>query len=31
VGFISLAEFADYLAPFGIFIVRGENGKWSSP
>ncbi len=31
VGFISLAEFADYLAPFGIFIVRGENGVWSSP
>jgi NAD(P)-dependent dehydrogenase (short-subunit alcohol dehydrogenase family) len=30
VGFISLAEFADHLAPFGIFIVRGENGAWSS-
>src|SRR5262249_731321 len=31
VGFISLAEFADYLAPFSIFIVRGENRVWSSP
>lgn len=28
VGFISLAEFAEYLAPFGIFGVRGENGNW---
>jgi|SRR6266851_3561495 len=31
VGFIRLAEFADYLAPFSIFIVRGENGVWTSP
>jgi hypothetical protein len=31
VGFIRLAEFADYLAQFGIFIVRGENGVWSAP
>jgi saccharopine dehydrogenase-like NADP-dependent oxidoreductase len=31
IGFIRLAEFVDYLAPFGIFIVRGENGVWSSP
>jgi saccharopine dehydrogenase-like NADP-dependent oxidoreductase len=31
VGFIRLAEFAAYLAPFGIFIVRGENGVWSAP
>jgi len=31
VGFISLAEYAQYLAPFGIFIVRGENGVWASP
>ncbi|MCI0376274.1 MAG: saccharopine dehydrogenase NADP-binding domain-containing protein [Gemmataceae bacterium] len=30
VGFISLAQFAEYLAPFGIFVVRGENGSWSS-
>ncbi len=28
VGFLSLAEFAAHLAPFGIFIVRGENGTW---
>jgi hypothetical protein len=31
VGFLSLAEFADYLAPFGIFLVRGEGGGWSAP
>jgi NAD(P)-dependent dehydrogenase (short-subunit alcohol dehydrogenase family) len=30
VGFIHLHEFVDYLAPFGIFVVRGENGVWSS-
>ena len=30
VGFLSLSEFADYLAPFSIFVVRGENGVWSS-
>jgi hypothetical protein len=30
-GFLSLAEFAAYLAPFGIFAVRGEDGVWSSP
>jgi NAD(P)-dependent dehydrogenase (short-subunit alcohol dehydrogenase family) len=30
VGFIGLAEFAEYLAPFGIFVVRGENGVWAS-
>jgi hypothetical protein len=30
VGFITLAEFADYLAPFGIGVVRGENGVWRS-
>lgn len=29
VGFVSLAEFAEYLAPFGIFVVRGENGVWA--
>jgi hypothetical protein len=27
-GFLSLAEFADHLAPFGIFVVRGEGGRW---
>ena len=31
VGFISLKEFADHLAPFGISVVRGENGVWSAP
>ena len=30
VGFITLAEFAEYLAPFSIFTVRGENGVWLS-
>jgi hypothetical protein len=30
VGFIQLAEFIDYLAPFGIFAVQGENGVWAS-
>jgi hypothetical protein len=29
IGLINLAEFADYLAPFGIFIVLGEDGQWS--
>ena len=28
VGFLSLKEFVDYLEPFGIFVVRGENGVW---
>jgi hypothetical protein len=31
VGFIRLAEFAEYLAAFDIFVVRGENGVWSGP
>jgi NAD(P)-dependent dehydrogenase (short-subunit alcohol dehydrogenase family) len=31
VGYLSLAEFADYLAQFGIFVVRGENGVWTYP
>lgn len=30
IGFINLKEFADYLAPFGISIVHGENGEWPS-
>jgi saccharopine dehydrogenase-like NADP-dependent oxidoreductase len=30
-GFIRLAEFAEFLAPFHIEIVRGENGVWKSP
>jgi NAD(P)-dependent dehydrogenase (short-subunit alcohol dehydrogenase family) len=29
VGLIQLTEFADFLAPFGIFLVRGEHGGWS--
>jgi saccharopine dehydrogenase-like NADP-dependent oxidoreductase len=29
-GFIRLAEFAEFLAPFHIDIVRGENGRWNS-
>lgn len=29
-GFLGLAEFTEYLAPFGIFVVRGENGAWAS-
>jgi hypothetical protein len=28
-GFISLVEFADHLAQFGIRVVRGENEVWS--
>jgi hypothetical protein len=31
VGFIRLAEFADHLAAFDIFVVRGENGAWPAP
>jgi hypothetical protein len=30
IGFISLAEFADYLAPFSISLARSEHGVWSS-
>jgi hypothetical protein len=29
VGLISLAELEEHLAPFGISLVRGENGVWS--
>lgn len=29
IGLVSLREFAEYLAPFGIFVVRGEDGVWS--
>jgi hypothetical protein len=31
VGLLSLAEFAAYLEPFGIFVVRGNGGRWSGP
>lgn len=30
VGFITLTEFAEYLAPFGITLARQENGIWST-
>lgn len=30
VGFLSVTEFASHLKPFGIFLVRGENGNWLS-
>jgi hypothetical protein len=28
IGFISLAEFSEFLAPFEIFVAHGENGRW---
>lgn len=27
-GFLSLADFAEYLAPYEIFVTHGENGTW---
>jgi hypothetical protein len=30
IGFIELAEFAEHLKPFDVFVVRGKNGKWVS-
>lgn len=30
VGFICLADFAEFLARFGVFTVRGQNGMWIS-
>lgn len=30
VGFLKLAEFAEFLAPYNIFLVRGEGGVWAS-
>jgi hypothetical protein len=30
VRFLSLTDFVDYLAPFGIFVAYGENGAWTS-
>jgi hypothetical protein len=27
-GFVSLTEFAEHLAPYSIFVARGENGRW---
>jgi hypothetical protein len=29
IGFLSLAEFAEYLQPFSIFLVDGQNGAWA--
>jgi NAD(P)-dependent dehydrogenase (short-subunit alcohol dehydrogenase family) len=29
VGFLNLKEFIDYLSPFGIFLVHGDNGRWT--
>jgi hypothetical protein len=28
VGFITLAEFAEFLAPYDIFVAHGESGSW---
>ncbi len=28
-GFLGLAEFAEFLAPFNIFVAHGENGTWA--
>jgi NAD(P)-dependent dehydrogenase (short-subunit alcohol dehydrogenase family) len=28
VGFLSLSEYAEFLAPYRIFVVRGEGGAW---
>jgi hypothetical protein len=30
-GYLSLAEFADFLAPHDIFLARGEDGVWAAP
>jgi saccharopine dehydrogenase-like NADP-dependent oxidoreductase len=30
IGFLSLAEFAEFLAPHDIFVARGENGVWAA-
>jgi saccharopine dehydrogenase-like NADP-dependent oxidoreductase len=29
-GFVSLAEFAEHLAPFSIFVAQGEKGVWTA-
>ena len=28
IGFLSLAEFSEFLSPYNIFVVQGENGAW---
>jgi hypothetical protein len=30
VGFLALADYAEFLAPYDIVVVRGENGVWAS-
>jgi saccharopine dehydrogenase-like NADP-dependent oxidoreductase len=30
VGFLNLAECAAFLAPYNIFVVHGENGRWQA-
>ena len=29
IGFLSLADFSEFLAPFNIFVVRGKDGMWT--
>ena len=29
-GFLNLAEFAEFLAPYNIFVAQGENGAWDA-
>ena len=28
IGFLGLAEFAEFLTPYNIFVAQGENGAW---
>jgi hypothetical protein len=30
IGFLRLADFAEFLAPYNIFVAHGENGTWTS-
>lgn len=30
IGFLNLAEFAEFLASYNIFVARGSNGEWES-
>ncbi|MBT6155677.1 MAG: NAD(P)H-binding protein [Planctomycetaceae bacterium] len=30
IGFLRLADFAEFLAPFNIFVAHGKNGVWTS-
>jgi hypothetical protein len=29
IGFTGLDDYAEFLAPFNIFVVQGENGAWA--